>query len=53
VPEGHELLIGGQPLERFEFEAGGVAVQVIEDSRLEDEESTVDPALAGLRLLIE
>src|SRR5215213_2314440 len=49
----HQLPVAGQLLHGLFFPLGGVAVDVVEDGRLEDEEGAVDPALAGLRLLAE
>ncbi len=40
-------------LERLSLEVRVLAVDVVEDLRLEDEEAAVDPALAELRLLGE
>jgi hypothetical protein len=53
VPVGHELAVARQPLERLPLELRRVAVDVVEDLRLEHEERAVDPALADLRLLRE
>ena len=51
--ERHELAVARQPREHVGFEAVAVAAQVPEDARLEDHEAAVDPAFAGLRLLLE
>ncbi len=53
VPEGHELALRGESLQRFLFENRRVVGQVIEDAGLEDEEAAIDPRVAGLRLLGE
>src|SRR5207247_10949442 len=53
VPIRYQLPISGQPLERRVLPRGVIAVDVVEDARLEHEESAVDPAFADLRLLGE
>src|ERR1700753_1879224 len=53
VPIGHELTLAGQALERLLLEVRVVAIDEIEDLRLQYEEGSVDPAFLGLRLLRE
>jgi hypothetical protein len=50
---GGELSVGRQPLEGFRFQAGLVSFEVVKDARLEHEEASVDPAVAGLGFLRE
>jgi hypothetical protein len=51
VPEGPELPVGGEALERLALE-DGVGAYVVEHPRLEAEEAAVDPAVEA-RLLVE
>jgi hypothetical protein len=53
VPVGHELAVAGQAFQRLPLPDGVVALDVVEDARLQDEEGAVDPALAELWLLGE
>ena len=53
VPIAPTAAVPPPALERVGLEAGVVAVEVVEQGRLEDEEAAVDPALADLRLLGE
>ena len=50
---GGELPVLRETLERVGLETRRVVVEVVEESRLEDEEATVDPTLADLWLLGE
>ncbi len=49
----HQLPVGRQSLHRLVLEHGVVTVDVLGDLGLHDEERTVDPAFAGVRLLAE
>ena len=44
------MSIAGQTLQRLLLPMGAIAVDVIENFRLKDEECAVDPTLFGLRL---
>src|SRR6185437_15849817 len=50
---GHELAVARQAFQRLALEQRGIAVDVIEDARLENEEGAVDPCLTRERLLVE
>src|SRR6185312_8523472 len=50
---GHELPVARQTLERLALEQRGIARDVIEHLRLENEEGAVDPCFPGERLLVE
>src|SRR3712207_9130358 len=53
VAVGHQLAVARQVLQRLLLELGAVALYVVEDLRLADEEGAVDPPFAGLRLFVE
>src|SRR5688572_7522650 len=46
VPVGHQLAVAGESFHGFALPGGFVAVDVVEDLRLEHEERAVDPPLA-------
>src|SRR5215211_8795326 len=50
---GHQLSVRGKSLEGRAFEDRRVTMQIVEHTRLEYEEAAVDPAFAGLRLLVK
>ena len=50
---GHQLAVAREPFQRFLFEVRRVAVDVVEDLRLQHEEGAVDPAFLRLRLFRE
>src|SRR3954451_22327359 len=50
---GHELPVTRQVLQRLPLELDHVAINIIEDLRLAYEKGAIDPAFAGLRLLVE
>src|SRR5512143_40683 len=53
VAVSHELSITCEALEPIALEHGLITVDVLQDTRLEDHESTVDPSLADLRFFGE
>ena len=53
VAVDHHLSGLGQPAHRLPFPHGLVAVDVVEDAGLKDEEGAVDPLIDMLRLFVE
>ena len=49
---GNELMVGGDFLEGLGFQTGLRPFEIVEDSRLEDRESPVDPTFPDLGLLL-
>ena len=53
VPVSHELAFGGEALERLALELRRVAIDVVEDTDIEDEKRPIDPLARVLDLLLE
>ena len=51
MPEGQQLAVLGEPLQRLALQDSVVVGYVVEYRWLEHEEAAVDPSLVGLRLL--